>query len=318
MLVLSESDVESLVDMNAALCAVRMAFRALQDGKARDLAKQRVASHGTTLHAIGAVFGDGLPGAPWSGAKIYVSGAGLTHWVLLFGTEGLEALVSGGTLGRLRTGAASGVSAELLAAPDAASLGLLGAGRQAWTQVQAVASVRPLDRVTVWSRTRARAAELAERITRELGIAATATDRPAKAVRGHDVVVAISKASEPILSGREVADRAHVVLAGSSHAHRREADAELFRRARSVYVDDLTVAREHSGDLLAAAAEGALDWARVAPIGAAEQHAASGITVFKSNGIGSLDVALAALAVERARGQRVGIEVSQGIRTGKN
>lgn len=300
----------SVLDTNAAVRAVRASFRAIAHGSARDMPKQRVAAGGTTLHAIGAVFADGLDGAPWAGAKVYVSGPAHTHWVLVFDANGLQALVSASELGRLRTGAATAVSVDLLAVSDAASLGVLGAGRQAWSQVRSVAAVRPLQRVTVWSRTELRAETLAERIRTELGIDALATTVPSVAVRDHDVVVTISKASEPILSGRDVAGHAHVVLAGSSHAHRKEADAELFARASTVYVDDLAVAQQHSGDLRAAVAAGTLEWDEVQLIGRAADP--SGITVFKSHGMGSWDLALAVTALERARHQCVGVDVSPG------
>lgn len=308
-MILSEADVASVLDSDTALKVVRAAFDAVRSGEARDLRKTRVELDGTTLHTIGAVFAGGLPGAPWAGAKVYVSGAGHAHWVLVFGADGLRALVSATGLGRLRTGAATGVSVDLLAPPEASSLGLLGAGRQAWAQVCFVSAVRALDRVTVWSRGLERARILAQRITTELGIEATPTVDPSQAVRGHDIVVAISKAAEPIVCGRDVGDRTHVVLAGSSHAQRREADADLFARAAAVYVDDVDVAREHSGDLRAAVAAGALEWSTVELVGAAAAGVPAGITVFKSHGMGSWDLSLAVAALDRAQRAGVGTEV---------
>ena len=94
----------------------------------------------------------------WHGATVYVSGIVRAHWTLVFnGDEGLRAVVAGKTLARLRTGAASGVSACALARPGPITLACVGAGYQAWTQVEAVSRVRPIGRLPVLSRTRERA-----------------------------------------------------------------------------------------------------------------------------------------------------------------
>lgn len=315
MLVLREHEVSAVLDMDAALEAVRQAERAAYAGHGEVLAKSRAGAGNLTLHAVGGALG--VAGGELAGVKAYVSGSARAHWVLLFdGRQGLRALVAADRLGRLRTGAASAVAADALARPDAAALTLFGAGRQAFTQVEALSRVRRLSRVTVVSRTEAHASAMAERIRSGLGLPAGTARDPAGAVAGADIVVTITTAREPVLGGAMLSPGMHVVLAGSSHATRREADAEVFARAALVTADDVGLARAHSGDLIAAAAEGAVDWGAVRPLGWALDPAnragldpRTDITVFCSHGIGTWDVALAATAVERARAAGLGVRV---------
>lgn len=335
MLVLDEADIAKLLDMDAALSAVRSALRDVYRGAARNLAKERASLDGETLHSVGAVLrtapgtgdgdGDGTPGAAdgrsraehtWHGATVYVSGSVRAHWTLVFnGDEGLRAVVAGKTLSRLRTGAASGVSAAALARPDPVTLACVGAGYQAWTQVEAVSRVRLIDRLLVWSRTRERAEDFAARVRDGLGLPAEAVGRVADAVAGADVVTAATKAREPVVLGRDIRPGTHVVLAGSSHVDRREADTELFARAAAVFTDDLGLARAHSGDLRAAVADGALAWEDVRHLGAALRSPLDGpapapgpgdITVFCSHGVGSWDLELAMTALDRAEATGAG------------
>jgi ornithine cyclodeaminase/alanine dehydrogenase-like protein (mu-crystallin family) len=312
MLVLSEDDVARLVDMSDALAAVRTAFRRVHEGTTVHLAKERAGLDGQTLHSIGAVSVTGDPADPadvWHGATVYVSGAVRSHWTLVFnGSQGLAAAVSGKLLSRLRTGAASGVSIDALVPKRPIRLACVGAGYQAWTQVVATAAVRTIDDLIVWSRTRERATEFAGRLRDELGLPARAVSDVDAAVSGADVVIAISKAREPVIHGAAVAAGAHIVLAGSSHPDRREADVAVFAAAAAVYVDDVELARTHSGDLRAAVDGGVLGWSDLRSIGSVLADPArnprltgpDAITVFCSHGVGSWDLELAKTACARA------------------
>ena len=333
MLVLDEADIAKLLDMDAALTAVRAALLDVYRGTAVNLAKERASLHGQTLRSTGAVLRTG-PGksdaaGTWHGATVYVSGSVRAHWTLVFnGDEGLRAVAAGKTLARLRTGAASGVAAGALARPVPIALGCVGAGYQAWTQVEAVSRVRPIGRLLVWSRTRERAEGFAARVREGLGLPATPVATVADTVAGADVVTAATKARDPVIRGADIRPGAHVVLADSSHVDRREADTDLFARAAAVYTDDLDLARAHSGDLRTAVADGALAWDDVRHLGAAldgppalaEPRAEprpdpGAITVFCSHGVGSWDLELARIALERAEvtgtGHRLGLDMGQ-------
>lgn len=242
MLVLREHEVSAVLDMDAALDAVRRDQFAAYAGHGEVLAKSRARAGDLTLHAVGGALD--VAGTEFAGVKAYVSGSTRTHWVLLFdGRHGLRALVAADRLGRLRTGAASAVAAASLARPDVTALALFGAGRQAFTQAEALSRVRRLSGVTVVSRTESRARAMAARISSELGLPAEVALDPVAAVATADIVVTITTAREPVLAGAVLAPGTHVVLAGSSHANRREADAEVFERAALVTVDDVALPR---------------------------------------------------------------------------
>ena len=315
MLVLREHEVSAVLDIDAALEAVRRAQFAAYAGHGEVLGKGRARAGDLTLHAVGGALD--ADGTELAGVKAYVSGSARAHWVLLFDDRhGLRALVAADRLGRLRTGAASAVSAQALARPDATALTLFGAGRQAFTQVEALSRVRKLSEVAVVSRTETRARAMAERIRSELRLPAEVAADPVAAAATADIVVTMTTAREPVLAGAALSPGTHVVLAGSSHANRREADAEVFARAALVTVDDVDLARMHGGDLIAAAAEGTLDWGDLRPLGWALDPARragldprTDITVFCSHGIGTWDIALAATAVERALAAGLGVRV---------
>lgn len=198
MLVLREHEVSAVLDIDAALEAVRRAQFAVYAGHGEVLAKGRARAGDLTLHAVGGSLD--ADGTELAGVKSYVSGSTRAHWVLLFdGRHGLRALVAADRLGRLRTGAASAVATEALARPDATALTLFGAGRQAFTQVEALSRVRRLSGVAVVSRTESHARAMAERIRSELRLPAEVALDPVAAVATADIVVTITTAREPVL-----------------------------------------------------------------------------------------------------------------------
>jgi ornithine cyclodeaminase/alanine dehydrogenase-like protein (mu-crystallin family) len=230
-------------------------------------------------------------------------------------TGALEAILDGRLITELRTAAVSAVSVDLLARPGAAVLAMLGSGVQARSHLAAIAHVRDLREVRVWSRR----ATSAERFVREMAgtvpapltAAATASD----AVRGADLVVTVTSAVEPILRGEWLEPGMHLCVVGSSAATMREVDAEAVVRSR-VWVDSQEATDVESGDILFAIAEGRITRDHVigelgaVAGGAPGRRAADEITMFKSLGLAVEDVATARLVVERARQRGIGTEIA--------
>jgi ornithine cyclodeaminase/alanine dehydrogenase-like protein (mu-crystallin family) len=153
MVRITESDVERLLPMRACIDQMRLAFEAIREGKTQNQPRRRlILPTGSVLHQMAGAWGK------YFGTKIYSSNArhGGLHemFVLLYDAESgkplafLEAL----NLSLIRTGAASGYAAELLARPDAEVMAVIGSGAQARTQVRAIRAVRPIREVRVWSR----------------------------------------------------------------------------------------------------------------------------------------------------------------------
>ncbi len=150
-LLLTENEVESLLDMPSTLEAVESVLGQQAEGLATNRARRRVALAKSGLNFMAA----GAPEIGALGLKAYtVARTGARFYTMLFDPEGGELLsiLQSDRLGQARTGAASGVATKHLAREDASTLGIYGAGWQAESQLEAIAAVRDLDRVIVYSR----------------------------------------------------------------------------------------------------------------------------------------------------------------------
>jgi alanine dehydrogenase len=221
----------------------------------------------------------------------------------------LSALIAADRLGQARTGAASGVAAKHLARPGATSLGLIGAGWQAESQLEAIRTAVPsIERVVVSSRRAERAAEFAARHGAE------AAETPADA-GACDIVVTATTSKDPVLRGDWLSDGALVCAVGANDPRARELDAQVIARATLVCCDSLEDAKLESGDLIEPVAVGQLDWLEVQELHQIVSGELPGrqsdvdIVIFKSNGIAPWDVAIGHEVVRRARQRGVGTTV---------
>jgi ornithine cyclodeaminase/alanine dehydrogenase-like protein (mu-crystallin family) len=234
--------------------------------------------------------------------------------VLLFesDTGRLSALMDGATITAIRTAAVSGVATELLARPDATELAILGAGVQARTHLDAIAAVRPLRRVRVWSRNPEHAAELVKASAARYGAAIEAVPSAEAAVRGADVVATVTASPQPVLQRAWVKDGAHINAVGSSIPSTREIDTATMTAAR-LFVDRRESALNEAGDLLMPMREGAFGADHIqAELGEViigsdpGRRSAAELTLFKSLGLAVEDVAAAAFILKRAQETGIG------------
>jgi len=239
----------------------------------------------------------------YAGVKAYVGMAdGAAFVVSLFSTKRPElvAVVEADWLGRLRTGAASAVAAKHLARDDATTLGVIGCGDQAETQVACMRAALPrLEHVVAYCRTERNLQAFCKRVGAEAG----ESHRDAAA---QDIVVTITTSRDPVLRGEWLQPGALVCAAGANNGKSRELDNVVLERASLVCCDWLPQARLESADLIEPVASGVLDWLEVHELHevvAGElpgRQSPDDIVVFKSNGIAAWDVAAAAAVVERA------------------
>ncbi|MEV4757596.1 ornithine cyclodeaminase family protein [Micromonospora sp. NPDC049559] len=168
------------------------------------------------------------------------------------GTGRVRAVAVGEEIGSRRTGALGGVAVDALARPDAATVGVIGAGRQAWTQVWAAAAVRPLREVSVFARTPAARERFAERVRAELGVPARAVGDAGAAVRDRDVVVLATTSPEPVIRAADLAPGTHVNAVGFKQHGRTEFGPDLLDRAGLLVTDSPAQARAYEPPMLAA------------------------------------------------------------------
>jgi ornithine cyclodeaminase/alanine dehydrogenase-like protein (mu-crystallin family) len=229
--------------------------------------------------------------------------------VLLFesDTGRLSALMDGATITAIRTAAVSGVATDLLANRDASELAILGAGVQARTHLEAIAEVRPLRRVRVWSRNPEHAADLVKTSAARYGATIDAVPTAELAVRGADVVATVTSSPEPVLQRAWVKDGAHINAVGSSIPTTREIDTATMKAAR-LFVDRRESALNEAGDILMPVREGAFAADHIqAELGEViigsdpGRRSAAELTLFKSLGLAVEDVAAAAFILRRAQ-----------------
>lgn len=311
-LYLTEDDVGRLVGVGDAIAALERCFPYWDRDGARNLPRQRLPLPQRAVNIMAA----SVPQLGVFGTKVYFRGC---FHVTLYDIEGrrMLALIEAGLLGALRTGAASGVATRLLARADAATLALIGTGRQARTQLLAVAAVRDLTEVRVFGRDAGRRAAFARDMAAETGIKIAPSDSAEDCVRGADIVVAATNASEPVVLGDWLAAGAHVNAIGANAYARRELDEDAVRRAALVAVDDRDQAKIEARELIDLAGSGALDWADVAELGpllrgdVAGRGSADDITLYKSLGVAFEDVVFAKEIFDRARAEGAGMAFAE-------
>jgi thiomorpholine-carboxylate dehydrogenase len=203
------------------------------------------------------------------------------------------ALIDGRLITEMRTAAVSAAATKVLAAPEARVLAILGSGVQARAHAEALARVRAFDEIRVWGRTRAHA----ERFAAEVGARAMAAE---DAVRGADVVVTATAATEPILQGAWLKPGAHVNAIGWRGHTSRELDDAAMRNV--VVVESREAAQDQCGDVILSGAEIHAELGEI--LSGARPARADETTVFDSVGIAVEDIAAAHLVYEAARGGR--------------
>jgi ornithine cyclodeaminase/alanine dehydrogenase-like protein (mu-crystallin family) len=228
-------------------------------------------------------------------------------------TGDLVALIEADYMGQLRTGAASGVATKYLARPDARAAAIIGTGGQAKTQLEAVAAVRKLESARAYGRDPERRSQFAKEMTRRLGVPVTGVGSASEAVRGADIVCTATTASQPIVMGTDLGNGVHINAIGANHAHKRELDDEAVASADVIVVDSVEQSRQEAGDLIIAFKGDEVCWTGVKKLSdvvtakTTGRTSAGEVTLFKSNGIASWDLAVAmkvyALAKEKGLGK---------------
>jgi ornithine cyclodeaminase/alanine dehydrogenase-like protein (mu-crystallin family) len=297
---LTEEDVARLLTPADAVAAIEACFERMARGAVENRPRYRLGlEHGALAVMAAADLELG-----YAGAKVYAGFAdGARFAVLLFRADRPElvATIDADTLGQLRTGAASGVAARHLAKQGARTLGVIGCGWQAETQVACIrAAVPTIERTVAYCRTRETLEAFCARFDCEPG----ESNADAAAC---DVVVTVTGSRDPVLRGDWLQPGALVCAVGANDGKRRELDSHVLERATFVCCDSVENAKLESADLVEPIEAGVLDWLEVHEL----QQVVSGelagrqseddVVVFKSNGLAAWDVAAAARVVELSR-----------------
>jgi ornithine cyclodeaminase/alanine dehydrogenase-like protein (mu-crystallin family) len=295
----TEEQVAELLSPAAAVDAIEACFARMARGAVLNRPRYRLPLE----HGALAVMAASDLELGYAGAKVYAGfREGARFAVLLFRTDRPElvAIVDADKLGQLRTGAASAVAAKYLAKAEASTLGVIGCGWQAETQVACIrAAVPSIERVVAYCRTE----ESLRAFCTAHGAEPAESSQDAAAC---DVVVTVTGSPDPVLRGEWLEPGALVCAVGANDGKRRELDNVVLARAAFVCCDSREDAQLESADLIEPVESGVLDWLEVHELQEvvagelAGRQSDGDIVVFKSNGLAAWDVAAAAAVVERA------------------
>lgn len=305
-LYLSDEDVRKVLTTADCVNVLEDLFKQESEGLVENVPRQR--------NRFGKLTATLMGGAVIGSEAYAVRHSSLT---LLYNTETgqLDAVMPPSTIAWIRTGAASGVATRHMARADASVVGMIGTGRQAITQIEAVCSVRPIQRVKVFSRNAENRTRFAREMEDLVGVEVLPVATPEEAVGGSDILITITNSREPVFDGNLLEPGMHVNAAGNNSAAKREIDETTIQRADLIVVDNKEQARTECGELIAAAASGAFRWAKAFELHqivggkVSGRPGADAVTLFESQGIGIEDTATSAYVLKKAREQGLGQEL---------
>ena len=291
---ISEADVVSIMDLGEAVRAVEAGLRAEAAGEAQNMHKTHLAWQGGTLHAIGATFAGLAATKTWAHTE-----GGATPLLILYDSANgsLKAIVEAFAIGQLRTAAVSAVATDRLASRTAAEMAIIGSGKQALAQVAAVAAVRPLKRVRIFSRAEEHRRQFAARVIDELEIDAKPASSVAEAVRDVPIITTITRAREPFLTATMLSNGVHINAIGAIVPTGAEIAPDVVAACKTIVVDSIEQAKKLSRELAD------VNWDAVLPLSqvvAARRPLPAARSLFKSLGMGVADIALGAEIYRKA------------------
>ncbi len=320
---ISESEVRAVLTMPMAIEAVERISRKQASGEAVVHPRRRFElPGGGFFHYMAAA--DFSAGYVAMKQYTYVKGK-IRFLVPLYEmpTGDLAALIEADYMGQLRTGAASGVATKYLARENSRVAAIIGTGGQARTQLEAIACVRKLQSARVYGRDAAKRDKFSKEMSEKLGFTVESASSSSKAVHGADILCTATTAANPVVSGADLAPGVHMNAIGANHAHKRELDAEAVESADVIVVDSIEQSRQEAGDLILAFQGDEVCWTGVKKLSEVVAGKAPGrtsdaeVTLFKSNGIASWDLAVAmkvyALAKEKKLGRELPFWTDAGV-----
>ena len=300
--------------MDDAIAALEDVFVSRANGDAFNMPRRRLPTSTGIYNFMSASW----PSHNLVGHKSYAGGKpGIQFHVMLYDTSRNEllAVIEANRMGQVRTGAASGLATKHMAADKRdMTVGIIGSGYQAETQLEAVTKVRHIASAKVYSRDSGNRASFAQRMSAQLDIAVEPADSAEEAASA-DIVCTITSSSDPVLLGDWIRDGTHVNAAGNNSWMKREIDTKAVTMAEVVAVDDVEQAKIECGELMRAAETGHFSWESAVPIHEIVSGqklgrlAESGITLFESQGIALEDIAVCEHIVELARRDGIGMEL---------
>ena len=227
-------------------------------------------------------------------------------------TGRIEAIMEGSQITAMRTGAVSGVATKYLARNDAYRLGIFGAGVQARRQLEAVRGVREIRSVSVYDTRKEMTRDFVAEATAQADVKVSVAKTPDELVRDSDIIVTATTSATPVFNGRKIGPGTHINAIGAFTPSTREVDSETVATSKIV-VDSLDAALAEAGDIIIPLKEGVIQrenvWAELGEIVTGKKAGRTSQeekTLFKSVGLGIQDAAVASVVFKKACSLGVG------------
>ena len=309
---ITEADVCNLIDLSGSAEALEKGLKLEAEGKAVNMTKTQTVWDVGSLNVTGAQFtGDGLVGAKvWSNANLGAAPLIVMHNA----NDGqIAAIIEAFALGQMRTASLSSVAAKWCSVEDADEMAIMGSGHQALPQVAAIAAVRDLKRVRVWSRTPANRDTFVDELRDAFDFEIVPCDSVEDAAKDCPIITTFTRSKEPFLFADMVTPGTHINAGGAIIPTNAEIDQGVLDRCDKIVCDNLAQVQKGSRELMEYAAR-AGSWDAVIPIcdlvrDQKPRPAGADITIYKFMGMGLADIASAVEILKRARAQGVGHEV---------
>ncbi len=309
---LTEDDVIRLLPINEAIDSLEAAFTEQANGTGKNHARSRTAHKDMSVTMMVAVLGE----TGFGGYKVMGSGGSM---VTLYGGDNREllAVIESRKLGQIRTGAASGVATKYMSREDSSTIGVIGTGHQAISQLTAICAVRPIKTIKAYSRNANRREQFCSEMSDLLGIEVIPVSSGQEAISGTDIAIAITniRTLDPVLMGNWLEPGMHINAAGANSIDRRELDDIAVTRSSVIAVDAKDPAKLECADLTLPIESGLITWESIHELSDIVGGRIPGrtnpgdITLFESQGIGIEDIAVAAHIYKKAKSEGSGIEL---------
>jgi ornithine cyclodeaminase len=308
---ITEADVCGLIDLSGSVEALEKGLKLEAEGAAVNMTKTQTVWDVGSLNVTGAQFtGDGLVGAKvWSNANL-----GAAPIIVMHNSEDgqIAAIVEAFALGQMRTASLSSVATKWCSVEDADEMAIMGSGHQALPQVSAIASVRDLKRVRVWSRTPANRDTFVDELRDAFDFEIVPCDTVEDAAKDCPIITTFTRSKEPFLMADMVSPGTHINAGGAIIPTNAEIDQSVLDRCDKIVCDNLAQVQKGSRELMEYAAR-AGNWDSVIPIcdlvkDQKPRPEGADISIYKFMGMGLADMASAVEILKRAKAAGVGTE----------
>jgi len=306
-LIIGEKATRKLIDMPQALKLVEKIFRDRAAGKVRNLPRRRLKGSHRQLNMMAAWQAD------WNLLCLRAYAGGFNTITLCHGQTGaIQAVINAGYLSSLRTGAASGVAAKYLAPSGSKVLGVIGVGKQATYQVEAIAQSSRIRQVLAFGRNPKKRKDFIRRMGKEFPIEIKESSSIDEIEAASDILVLATDSPSPLIDGNRIKDETLIISMGANQMVKHEVSGKLIRRMDLVVTDDLLAAKTDSGDLIAANKARILRWNDIVPLekivaGSLQKPRPKKI-LFQSNGIADEDLAVGQYVLNQVRRKKIRVK----------